>query len=80
MLDKEFKYYKEHQDELVQKHYARYIIIKDETVYGDFDSEVGAIQHARKELKFELGTFLVQHCLPGTENYTQLFHSRVLFR
>lgn len=80
MLDKEFKYYKEHQDELVKMHYARYIIIKNDVVYGDFDSEVAAILHAKNELKFELGSFLIQHCLPGTENYTQLFHSRVFIR
>ena len=80
MLEKEFQYYKEHQDELVKTHYAKYIIIKDQLVYGDFDSEVGAILHAKNELKFELGTFLVQHCLPGTDNYTQLFHSRVFLK
>lgn len=80
MLEKEFKYYKEHQEELVKQHYARYIIIKDEKVYGDFDSEVGAILYAKNDLKFQLGTFLIQHCLPGADNYTQLFHSRVLIK
>jgi len=29
--------------------------------------------------KFELGTFLVQKVEPGTESYTQTFHSRVAF-
>lgn len=80
MLEKEFKYYKDHQDELVRKHYARYIVIKDQKVYGDFNSEIEAISYAKIELKFELGSFLVQHCLPGIENYTQLFHSRVIIK
>lgn len=77
MLDKEFKYYIENQLELVKKHYGRYIIIKDQNVFGDFNSEVEAILYGKNELKFELGSFLVQHCLPGKENYTQMFHSRV---
>ena len=29
--------------------------------------------------KHEMGTFLVQKCEPGTESYTQVFHSLVAF-
>jgi hypothetical protein len=79
MLEKEFKYYLEHQSELAKKHFSRYIIIKDEKIYGDFSTEIEAVISAKNDLKFELGTFLVQHCLPGVENYTQFFHSRVMF-
>ena len=79
MLDKEFKYYLEHQDELVKNYYGRYIVIKDSKVLGNFGSEVEAILHAKNNLNLELGSFLVQHCMPGKENYTQFFHSRVMF-
>lgn len=78
MLQKEFKYYLDHQDELAKEHFGRYIIIKDQKVLGDFSSEVEAILHAKKEIGLKLGTFLVQHCLPGKENYTQVFHSRLM--
>jgi hypothetical protein len=27
-----------------------------------------------------LGTFLIQECQPGDENYTQTFRTRVIFR
>jgi len=27
----------------------------------------------------ELGTFLIQECLPGEDSYTQTFHSRAIF-
>lgn len=79
MLEREFKYYLDHQKELVQAHYGRFIIIKDDKVLGDFGSEVEAIIHGRNVLNLKMGSFLVQHCLPGEENYTQFFHSRVMF-
>jgi len=79
MLQEEFKYYLDHQDELVKQHFGRYIVIKDEKVLGDFGSEVEAILFAKNNLKLEQGTFLVQHCMPGKENYTNFFHSRVMF-
>lgn len=74
MLEKEFKYYLDNQDTLVKSHYGRYIIIKDDSVLGDFGSEIEAILYGKNELKLELGTFLVQQCLAGKENYTQFFH------
>ena len=77
MLEQEFKYYLENQPELIKSHFGRFIIIKDQKVLGDFGTEVEAILYAKNNLKLELGTFLVQHCLPGKENYTQVFHSRV---
>jgi hypothetical protein len=73
MLEKEFKYYLDHQNELVKSHYGRYIVIKDEKILGDFGSEIEAVLYARNEGKLELGTFLVQQCMPGKENYTQFF-------
>lgn len=79
MLNKEFQYYLDHQNELVKSHFGRFIVIKDENVLGDFGTEVEAILHAKDKLGFELGTFLVQQCLPGVENHTQFFHSRVMF-
>ena len=79
MLKKEFEYYLANHEELVKKHFGRYIVIKDQNVLGDFGSEVEAILYAKNKLNLPLGTFLVQHCLPGEENYTQFFHSRVMF-
>lgn len=79
MLEKEFQYYVAHQDELVKAHFGRFIIIQDEEAVGDFGTEIEAILYAKNELKLQMGTFLVQQCLPGKENYTQFFHSRVMF-
>ena len=76
-LEKEFKYYLEHQDELVKKYNGKFIVIKDCKVIGVFDSELEAVEKTAE--KYELGTFLVQKCEPGAESYTQTYHSRVLF-
>ena len=75
MLEKEFEYYKSHQDELVQKFGGKYIVIIGEEVVGAYDTAIDAYTNAQKE--HELGSFLLQHCLPGVENYTRTFYSRV---
>ena len=74
-LEKEFKYYINHQAELVEKYNGKFIVIKDCKVIGAFDSELEAINTTSEQ--YELGTFLVQKCEPGSESYTQVYHSRV---
>ena len=74
-LEKEFKYYIDHQAELVKKYNGKFIVVKDCKVIGAFDSELEAINTTSEQ--YELGTFLVQKCEPGSESYTQTYHSRV---
>ncbi len=74
-LEKEFKYYIDHQAELVEKYNGKFIVVKDCKVIGAFDSELEAINTTSEQ--HELGTFLVQKCEPGSESYTQTYHSRV---
>ena len=76
-LEKEFQYYLDNQDELVKKHNGKFVVIKDRVVIGVYDTELEAIKETSK--KHKLGTFLVQKCEPGSESYTQTFHSRVAF-
>lgn len=75
-LQNEFNYFKENQDQLVSAYEGRFILIKDCAVVGDFDTELEAYTEGKS--KYELGTFLIQHCVPGSESYTQTFHSRVV--
>ena len=77
MLKDEFKYYIKHQDELVNKYNGKFIVIKNQEVIGDYESELEAIEETSKKEK--LGTFLVQKCEPGNASFTQTFHSRVHF-
>ncbi len=76
-LENEFKYYLENQDELVKKYNGKVVVIKNSKVIGVFDTEIEAIDKTSE--KEELGTFLVQKCEPGTESYSQMYHSRVAF-
>ncbi|KAA6349880.1 hypothetical protein EZS27_002776 [termite gut metagenome] len=77
MLDKEFKYYLDNQDELLKKYNGRFIVVVGGKVVGDYDSFEQALFHSKK--KHELGTFLIQECTAGEDAYTQTFHSRVIF-
>jgi hypothetical protein len=76
-LEKELDYYIKHQDELIKQYEGKYLLIKDQKVVGSYDTELEAYQDAKS--KYELGSFLIQPCLPGEQNYTQTFHSRVTF-
>lgn len=77
MLDKEFKYYIDNQQKLVEKYNGKFIVIMGEEVVGVYTSEENAFIEASS--KFELGTFLIQFCESGDGSYTQMFNSRVSF-
>jgi hypothetical protein len=76
-LEREFEYYLKHQDELVKQYNGKFVVIKDDKVLGAYDDEVQAVKQTSQH--HEMGTFLVQKCEPGTESYTQVFHSLVAF-
>ncbi len=76
-LKKDLDYFTKNQEELVGKYKGEFLVIKDQQVKGHYLTEIQAYTEAKKE--FELGTFLIQRCLPGEEIYTQTFHSRVVF-
>jgi hypothetical protein len=76
-LEKEFRYYLDNQADLVAKYRGKFVVIRENQVVGAYADEVEAVMETSK--KFELGTFLVQKVEPGTESYTQTFHSRVAF-
>lgn len=78
MLEKEFKYFKEHQAELFAKYPNKYLVIKDYKVAFAEDVFEEAL-HKAIQAGLELGTFLVQLCSEGKDSYTQTFHSRVIF-
>ena len=74
-LEREFKYYLEHQKELVAKYDGKFIVIKNCKIIGAFGSALEAVEKVTEQ--HELGTFLVQKCEPGNASYTQTYHSRV---
>jgi hypothetical protein len=74
-LEPEFRFYLQHQPELGEKYFGKYIVIKQTKILGVYDDEFEAIQ--RTMIDHALGTFLVQKCDPDPESCTQTFHSRV---
>jgi hypothetical protein len=72
-----FRFYRAHQEEIVDKYDGRVVVIKDGEILGAYDDELAAISETEKV--HVLGTFLVQRVSPGPEGYTQTFHSRVAF-
>lgn len=77
MLEKEFKYYLENQDDFLRKYKGRFIVIKNNKLLGDYSSEIEALSITKKD--HEVGTFLIQKCTPGINDYTETYHSRVVF-
>lgn len=70
----QFDYYLAHQDQLVAKYNGRFVVIVNEKVVGDFESEKDAYAFATKT--YEPGKFLIQRVSPGNQDYSQTFHSR----
>lgn len=77
MLEKEFDFYLAHQKDLILKYLNKYLVIKEEQVINAFDTIEDAYDFATS--KFELGSFLIQQCLPGDLGHSQIFHSQVIF-
>lgn len=75
MLEKEYQYFKTHQRELVEKYPGRYIVIVDEEVTGDYETYAEAYETTIE--KHDLGTFLIQECVPGTNAYTSYISSKL---
>ncbi|MBW8049184.1 MAG: hypothetical protein FVQ77_02360 [Cytophagales bacterium] len=75
MLDKEFKYYLDNQDKLVKKYTGKYLVIKDNEVIGVHDTELDAYNKTQEQ-GHKLGTFLIQRCSEGQNDYTITLHSR----
>jgi hypothetical protein len=78
MLETEFKYYLDHQDELVNQYNGKFIVIKNNRVIGAYNSHGEA--YAKATETEALGSFLIQHCIPGKESFSQTFHSQVIIR
>jgi len=77
MLKKEFEYFLEHQDELVEKYDGKFIVISQQRVIGVYDTDEHALFETKKT--YPPGYFLIQKCISGKEAYTQTSHSRVSF-
>lgn len=76
-IKKDFQFYLDNQEKLLDQYKDKYIVIKNCKVIGSYDSETEAIEETSK--MHALGTFIVQKCELGNSSYTMTFHSRVQF-
>lgn len=76
-LKKDFDFFIANHAEMVKKYLGRVVVISNEKVYGDFGSELDALTAVRDKLA--PGSFLVQRVKDRPDEYTQTFHSRVVF-
>lgn len=74
MLDKEFRYYLDHQEELLPIYNGKYVLIVGNEVVGACDTIGEAYYKGKRE--YGLGKFLVQLCTPGESAYTVTYHTR----
>ena len=77
MLDKEFNYYLEHQNELLPLYDGKYVMIVGNKVVGAYNT-INEAYYKGKD-KYGLGNFLVQLCTPGDSAYTVTSRSRVSY-
>lgn len=65
---KALEYYKEHQDELVEKHNGKTLIFQDENIVDIKDTLKEAYDFAIE--KYGIGNFSLQEVSPGEDSYT----------
>ncbi len=75
MLEIEYKYFISNIDQLIKEHLNEYVVIVNEKILGFYSSEEEALKNMAGH---ELGTFLVQQCIPADQNI-QKYYSRVVF-
>jgi len=71
VLEKEFQYFVDNQNDLFKQFPEQYLVIKDQKVIGVYDNKIDAYFETQEE--HELGSFLIQFCSLDQENFTQGF-------
>ncbi|MCK4312601.1 MAG: hypothetical protein KAW88_07690 [Candidatus Cloacimonetes bacterium] len=77
MLEREYDFYIKNLSALLKKYKGKYIVIVGEEVVGSYDTEIDAYTNSIK--LYELGSFLIQYCIPEKKVQPQMFHSRAVF-
>jgi len=67
-VDAQFRFFIDHQDQLVKKHNGKVIILHGYNVEGEFDNYLDAYLYGKKH--FMPGSFIIQRCLEGEDAYT----------
>lgn len=78
MLRKDFEWYLENQDSLVEQYNGQYLVISGQKIL--FASTEKEFAYNKGVELAGVGKYILQHCTPGDEAYTMTFHThRVRF-
>lgn len=77
MIEKQLKYFKEHQKELMKKFSGRFLIISEDLEIIVFDTLPEAYTFGVE--KYGLGNFLLQNCSPNHVGKIQVISPTVVF-
>lgn len=69
----DFDFFLENYDELFKKYGHKFIVIKNKTILGVYDTEVDAINATSKT--YPIGSFIVQECNGDESGYTNYVSS-----
>lgn len=59
LLDKQYQFFLQHEEMLIEKYNGQFIVIHDEQVVDSFGSERDAYIYCVKH--FQIGTFFIRH-------------------
>jgi len=76
MLEKEYKYFQDNLESLLKEHKGKFLIIKDASVQGIFNTYNEALANALT--KYKLGQFLIQECIKESLSTAHFFNSNVI--
>ena len=73
-LIREFRFYKQHQQDFARRYNGKVLVIKGHEVIGVYDNELQALRETSKT--HEPGTFLIQRCDPDPHSTEVILGSR----
>ena len=76
MLKDELDFFIKNQKKLLKKYKNKFLVIKDQKIIDVYDNPLEAYLNTQKE--YELGTFIIQRCIPGKKAYTVSIQSCVV--
>ncbi len=68
MFQKELDFFQKQQEELVEKHDGKTLVIIGNEVIGAYENPLEAYIEASKS--YEVGSFMIQPCKPGPDAFT----------
>lgn len=78
-LQREYNFYVQNKQKFLSEYHGKFIVIKDETIYGSYPSREIALKESIESLNLEMGTFLIQHVVTDDSEIVQRYHSRIDF-